>query len=243
MENQENNVLIKIVGSGSYSINPSGIKRYWMDNTQNSHAYRCLPMTAVNSHGWTINLEEECIVDWDGTDQQESVKVVSGPGEENVAGGFVTFRFPYIFSTPKDYYLWCSGQPNYARDDMIPLNAIVRTDWYPATFQFTWKLTRPGRVVFEKGMPIMFFMPYPKNLIDNVRLETYNVEPSVKEMKKARMYGEHVMNTYRNIQNSKDSWKEWMGLYRKGKYSEDSAQLVEDAMWTPKPQQPKKMDW
>jgi hypothetical protein len=233
---------IKIVGEGPYSINPSNTKRLWMDETQNSHAYRCLPMTAVNSHGWTINLEEECVVEWDGTDQQGSVKVISGPGEENVAGGFVTFRFPYIFSTSENFYLWCSGQPNYTRDDMFPLNAIIRTDWYPATFQFTWKLTRPGKIIFEVGMPVMFFMPYPKNLIDNVSLAMYDVEPSRSEAHKAKMYGLHVMSYEKRIRNSENSWKEWVGLYRKGKYSEKEPNLVDDAMWVPRPQKPKKME-
>jgi hypothetical protein len=229
---------IDVVGTGPYSINPSSTKRDWMNNTYNSHAYRCLPLTSANSHGWTINLEEECVVEWDGKEVPGSVKVLSGSGEENVAGGYVTFRLPYIFTTEKEYYLWCSGQPNYIRKDISPMNAIVRTDWYPATFQFTWKVNTPGKIVFEKGMPIMFFMPYPKDLIDNVQINVYNTEKDIKKKTISGLYSEYIDKSSKRIQKSKDPWKEWMGLYRKGKYSEKSKQLVEDPLWVPQPSKP-----
>lgn len=238
----DNNLIIKISGKGPYSINPSNTKRDWMDATANSHAYRCLPMTTINSHGWTVNLEKECVVEWDGTDNPKSVRIIRGPGEENVAGGFVTFRLPYVFRTPADYYLWCGGQPNYKRNDMVALDAIVRADWYPSTFQITWKLLKPGRIVFEKGMPIMFFMPYPKNIIDSVNIELYDLEPDDKEAIMSNEYGKYIFRSSIKIKRSPDSWKEWMGLYRKGKYSQKSEALVEDAMWTPKPSKPEKKD-
>lgn len=233
-------VSIQIVGDGPYTINPSNTKRDWMGDTQNSHAYRCLPMTSANSHGWTINLNEECVVEWDGTENQQSVTVLSGAGEENVAGGFVTFRFPYIFTTPPEYYLWCSGQPNYARNDMVPLNAIIRSDWYPASFQFTWKLTKPGRIVFEKGMPIMFFMPYPKALIENVDIELYSSEPSREKQIRSALYGKSIMESFLRKQKNEDSWKEWDGLYRTGKVTNNSEKIVDDAMWVPRPNKPKR---
>jgi len=235
-------LIIKVVGSGPYSINPSSTKRGWMEETYSSHAYRCLPLTSANSHGWTVNLEEECVFEWDGTNSPNSIKILSGTGEENVMGGYITFRMPYVFSTPPDTYLWCSGQPNYIRKDASPLNAIVRTDWYFETFQFTWKLNNPGKFVFEKGMPLMFFMPYPKSLIDNTKIEMYNEEKDVAKKYKKQLYAKHMEYSQKKIQESKDPWKEWMGLYRKGKYSEKTEKVVEDPMWIPKPQQPKYMD-
>jgi hypothetical protein len=228
-------MIINVVGEGPYSINPSSTKRTWMDDTFKSHAYRCLPLNSANSHGWTINLNEECIVDWNGKDEQGSVKIISGSGEENISGGYVTFKFPFIFTTPEEFYLWCSGQPNYIRSDMSALNAIVRSDWYPSTFQFTWKLHTAGRTVFEKNMPIMFFMPYPKNIIDEVVIYQNKEETDNKKKIISSLYSEYINKSIKRISQSLDPWKEWMGLYRKGKFSENSNQLVQDPMWVPKP--------
>jgi len=234
----EEKITINVVGNGPYSISPSSLKRDWMTETYNSHAYRCLPLTSANTHGWTVNLEEDCLVEWNGNNESNSVKIISGPGEENVAGGYVTFRLPYVFSTPKEYYLWCSGQPNYTREDMSPMNAIVRTDWYPSTFQFTWKLNKTGKILFEKGMPLMFFMPYPKNLIDNVEIQMYDIEINKIKKGKTVMYSEYIQRSMTRIKNSSNPWKEWMGLYRKGQYFEDSKKEIEDPLWTPKPSHP-----
>ena len=233
---------IKIVSSfpsKDYSINVSDNKRDWMTDTYVSHAYRCFPLLTANSHGWTVNLSEECVVDWDGGDRPENLKVISGCGESNVAGGYVTFRFPYIFITDTDHYLWCSGQPNYIREDMSPLNAIIRSDWYPTTFHFTWKLHKTGRTVFPKDMPIMFFMPYPKELIDSTDIEIYNGEYDKDFQKEKDSYEAYILKSEKENRLSENQWKERIGLYKQGKISENSSPKVNDSSWTPKPKNPK----
>jgi hypothetical protein len=87
-------------------------------------------------------------------------------------------------------------------------------------------------------MPIMFFMPYPKDLIDNVQINVYNTEKDIKKKTISGLYSEYIDKSSKRIQKSKDPWKEWMGLYRKGKYSEKSKQLVEDPLWVPQPSKP-----
>jgi hypothetical protein len=34
------------------TIRPASATRDWMDRTQSSFAYRCLPLNVANSHGW-----------------------------------------------------------------------------------------------------------------------------------------------------------------------------------------------
>jgi len=33
-------------------------RRDWMDDTYNKHAYKCLPMTSANIHGWELELQK-----------------------------------------------------------------------------------------------------------------------------------------------------------------------------------------
>ena len=47
-------------------IRQSRRKRDWMDDTYNKHAYKCLPLTAANVHGWEMVLQQEVVVQWDG---------------------------------------------------------------------------------------------------------------------------------------------------------------------------------
>jgi hypothetical protein len=102
-------------------------------------------------------------------------------------------------------------------------------------------LHKPGKFIFEKGMPLMFFMPYPKKLIDNTVIRMCNEEKDVAKKYKKEVYAKHIGQYEERIKQSQDPWKEWMGLYRKGQFSEKSEKLVEDPMWIPKPQQPEYM--
>lgn len=224
--------------SKEYSINESKIKRDWMDETYKSHAYRCLPLSSINTHGWTINLETDCVVNWNGGPNCEDVKIINGPGVSHVPGGFITFKFPYFFVTDPNYYILCTGQPNYFREDMSPLSGLIRSDWYPSTFNFVWKLHNTGETVFPKGMPIMFFIPYPKDLIDNVEVEVYNNKP-IELSEKSKKYSDHIVKSDKKMRESEDPWKEWVGLYRFGKVSEDSDLEVSDANWMPKSKKPR----
>ena len=47
-------------------IQQSRLKRDWMDDTYNKHAYKCLPMSAANVNGWEMILQQDVVVQWDG---------------------------------------------------------------------------------------------------------------------------------------------------------------------------------
>ena len=36
-----------------------------MDDTTNKHAYKCLPLTAANVHGWELQLQQDVVVQLD----------------------------------------------------------------------------------------------------------------------------------------------------------------------------------
>ena len=43
-----------VVDGHSIDIRPAPLERDWMDNTEQRYAYRCLPLSIANAHGWEI---------------------------------------------------------------------------------------------------------------------------------------------------------------------------------------------
>ena len=54
---------------------PAPIERDWMDRTNASFAYRCLPLNIANAHGWLILNGAPFVAEWDGGMGLEAVTV------------------------------------------------------------------------------------------------------------------------------------------------------------------------
>src|SRR6516162_5678937 len=100
-------------------ISPAPIERAWM-NAQVA-AYRCLPMTIANQHGWVIHNARGATVSWNGDQGIDGVaiKFDDSPGAQHpmiwstFGGGVVSFLIPYLFRTPPSVNLWVKGPTNY----------------------------------------------------------------------------------------------------------------------------------
>jgi hypothetical protein len=158
-------------------IRPGLARRDWMDESPESFAYRCLPLTIANSHGWEILNPCACEVVWNGGPAAEDVVVTPGPGESLRAVpvalfglGTVTFHVEGIFRTPPGWNLWAGGPPNVAKDGAGPLSGVIETDWSPFTFTMNWQLTRPHHPVrFARDEPICFVFPIARKTLESVR--------------------------------------------------------------------------
>jgi hypothetical protein len=158
-------------------IRPGGARRDWMDESPESFAYRCLPLSIANSHGWEILNPCSCEVVWNGGPAAEDVVVTPDPGASPRAVpvalfgvGTVTFHVEGIFRTPPGWNLWVGGPPNVAKDGAGPLSGVIETDWSPFTFTMNWKLTRPHHPVrFERDEPICFVFPVERKTLESVK--------------------------------------------------------------------------
>jgi hypothetical protein len=146
---------------------PGQPKRDWMDESPNKFAYKCLPLTIANMHGWDFLAPCDIEMFWNGDNRVEGVFIRHMIPEKapkfansHFGSGTVTFNFPYIFRTPPGWGLMVQGPPNNPKRGISPLQGIVETDWLPATFTMNWKITEPWYTVkFEKGEPICRLMP------------------------------------------------------------------------------------
>lgn len=146
-------------------IVPAFLKRDWMDATPQGFAYQCLPMTLANQSGWFVLAPHGAVAEWNGgmTPTDLKVHVENSPpmvhAVSQVGSGILTWTIPYIFRTPPGWNLLCRGPANNVKDGLCPLEGIIETDWSLASFSMNWKLTRPGRVVFEPGEPVAMLLP------------------------------------------------------------------------------------
>jgi hypothetical protein len=156
-------------------IRPAEARRDWMDATPESFAYRCLPLSIANGHGWEV--ATPCAVEawWDGGSGVDAVKI-KVEGESDAASapvsmfgqGVLTFHVAGLFRTPPGWNLWVGGPPNQAKDGIAPLSGLVETDWSPFTFTMNWRFTRPNhRIRFEADEPFAFLFPVQRAALDS----------------------------------------------------------------------------
>ena len=54
------------------SIKQTRVKRNWMDNTYDAHAYHCFPISLANSIGYELSAPEDITFIWDGIDDSSA---------------------------------------------------------------------------------------------------------------------------------------------------------------------------
>jgi hypothetical protein len=165
-------------------IRPGAPRRQWMDDTNERYAYRCLPLTVANSHGW--DLLSPCAFEarWNGTIDEKAVEIRMDPGyPEHLTPvslfgyGTITWHVEAIFRTPPGWNLWVSGPPNRQKDAIQPLGGMIETDWSPYTFTMNWRFTRADQWVrFEENEPIAFFFPVERGKIEAFQPKIMSLE-------------------------------------------------------------------
>jgi hypothetical protein len=158
-------------------IRPAEATRDWMDATNESFAYRCLPLNIANAHGWEVLSPCDFSASWrGGTDVKDIIIRVPADTKEidrpvSIFGqAVITFHIFGIFRTPPGWNLWVGGSPNTAKDGLAPLNGIIETDWSPYSFTMNWRFLRRNHTVsFRKGEPICFLFPVQRAVLEQVR--------------------------------------------------------------------------
>jgi hypothetical protein len=159
-----------------------------MDAT-NGFAYRCLPLSIANAHGWVIGCDGSFEVEWNGGEKPKDVQIIpleDGPtkAKGHFGSGILTLQPHVIFRTESGYNLWVTGPPNAFKDGIQPLSAVVETDWTPVPFTMNWKITRPNhRIRFEKGEPYCFVFPIQRGVAEAAQpaLKRLGEDPDLKQ--------------------------------------------------------------
>lgn len=149
------------------------VKRDWMDQTDNAHAYKCFPLSLTNSLGWGISFPEDITFIWDGistSSEPDHVKILSGDkyaytSRENAT---ISFKTGFLIKTDPNVTMLSIAPPNYILDGVQPLTALISTSFFKGEFPAAWKITRPNvEITIPAGTPVMSLIPISLGELNN----------------------------------------------------------------------------
>ena len=167
-------------------VRPARAKRQWMDDFVDRHAYRCLPLSIANAHGWEVLCPIPLEIRWNGGMAVEDIQVIGlkdhpsgAPADHfcrsNFSRGIVTFHLDYLIQTEPGWGILATGPFNDPKPTAAPLTGIVESDWLPYPFTMNWQLLTPGITRFEEGEPFCFFMPVPQHVLPETEVQIHRL--------------------------------------------------------------------
>ena len=198
-------------GSG-VKLEPLSIKRDWMENVANAHAYNCFPVTLTNGLGWGISFPEDIVFIWDGidTDKEEGhIKILNGERyvHENRRSAKLSLNTNIRFITDEDTTMLTIPVPNLFLNTVVPYTILISTSFYPHPLPAALKVIRPNvEIILPANKPIITVLPINLKSINDTEIEIYDLEITEKESLKNNAYGA-VSSEY----NKKG---EWTNFYR-----------------------------
>ena len=218
------------IDHGAPPIRAASPSRDWMDATGEHFAYRCLPLTIANTHGWEILCPSSIEVTWSGGPGLGAMKVA--PLDEpdgappafaasHFGSGVLTFHTGYLFRTEPGYSLYVCGPVNRPKDGAAALTGIVETDWLPQPFTMNWLFTAPGGpLVFEKGEPFCHVFPVRRDLIESVEpvIRDLASEPALEARYAEWAASRLAFNRDLRVAGSEAQAEKWQKHYARGRH-------------------------
>jgi len=232
-------------------IRPCKAARDWMDKSPKKYVYRCIPLIAANTMGWELLNPIDADIVWNGgamnTDVsvKQSVRDKFGP-VSHFGVGMVTWYVPFIFKTSPDLGLIVTGPANHERDDVVPLDAFIRTDWLPFPFTMNWRITRPDHTVsFKAGEPISRVLPYPIALLNETELEIVELSSDQGFLDEVNQWGAARAQNVQKAEADIAAWLDggekpegdgvWNSQYVRAKGDKDAGFEPHQTVFRPKP--------
>ncbi len=161
-------------------IEQTQIQREWMDNTIDKHAYKCFPVSLVNTIGWSISFLEDIEFIWDGISDttEDHVTVLKGPdGVCNTqrANATISFYTGLFFKTEENTSILSIVPPNYFIDGATPFTAVISTSFFEDAYPVAWKITRPNtKITIPAGTPVATLIPISIGGLADIELDIHD---------------------------------------------------------------------
>jgi hypothetical protein len=161
-------------------IEQTQVQRSWMDNTDDKHAYKCFPVSLVNTIGWSISFLEDIEFIWDGISDtsEHHVKILKGPeGVCNTQRGNATVSFytGLYFKTEENMTMLSIVPPNYFIDGATPFTSLITTSFFEDALPVAWRVTRPNeKITIPAGTPVITVIPISLGELAKVELDIHD---------------------------------------------------------------------
>lgn len=168
--------IIAYKNPNSANINQINIKRDWMDNTVDGHAYRCFPVTLANGLGWGLSFPKDISFIWDGISDTSGSHVKILEGEEYCyterANATISFKTGIIFETDKNLSLLQMPVPNMFIDGAQAFTTIMSTSFFKGEFPCALRITKPfTKITIKANEPFICILPISLTNLQNSTIE------------------------------------------------------------------------
>lgn len=173
--------ILAYKSENSCNIEQLNIKRDWMENTYDRHAYNCFPLNLTNSLGWGISFPEDISFIWDGISDSNHnhVKILSGekwchPFRSNAT---ISFKTGLTFKTEKNITTLVMPVPNQFIDGVQCFTSLISTSFFFGEMQVAWRITKPNvPITIQANTPVCSIIPISLSELNNSELILRKIE-------------------------------------------------------------------
>jgi hypothetical protein len=227
---------VYVLDRHTIDLRPAPVERVWMDNSPERFAYRCLPLSIANTHGWELICPGGFSATWNGESDLKAINVQADDTSHSVAvshfgTGVLTFHVPCLFRTDPGYDLLVQGPINAPKDGISALCGIVEADWAPYTFTMNWIFTRPNATVrFERGEPFCHIFPVRRGLLETVTPELHVISENteIQEQHERWQFMRAAFNSDLKRTGTQAQKEKWQRLYHRGVKPDGTAAPIKD---------------
>jgi hypothetical protein len=179
------------------NISQLSIKRDWMDETFDRHAYHCFPVTLTNGLGWGISFPEDITFIWDGVfdSTPDHVKILAGEKYAYTGRGqaTVSFKTGLLFETDEDTSLLTMPVPNQFVDGATCFSTLLSTSFFKGDVPIAWMVTRPNvEITIPAGTPIASLIPLSLGRLQEFELTVTDQPLPADFFQSMQGYGEKI---------------------------------------------------
>lgn len=205
------NINVYQVKPDAAIVEPLSIKREWMDNTVDAHAYKCFPVSLTNGLGWGLSFPEDITFIWDGISDTtpDHVRVISGHKYVYTerANATLSFNTGLVFKTDENVSLLQMPVPNLFRDGIQPFTTIISTSFFNGELPCAIRITKPNvEITIKANTPIVSILPISLSDLNNSEMYLMNS----KEMPPVKVDGAEYSKAIGEINKA----GKWSNFYR-----------------------------
>jgi hypothetical protein len=190
-------------------IAPMSIKRDWMDETPQGHAYRCHPVTSANVIGWYIYSQKDIKFIWNGINDTSgnNVTILEGNNDTYTGRGqsTVSFNTGFMLRTDENMSVLTITPPNYFNNDFEVVSSLISTSFLNTDFPLAIKCKTPNKeITIKSGTPIATIIPISITSLKDESVEILNFEFTEEYRASFESYGAAARKL-----NESGQWTDW----------------------------------
>lgn len=203
------NITIEKTYNSLFDIYPMSIKRDWMDQTSEKHAYRCFPVTQANVVGFGISCKEDIEFIWDGVNDQTGDRVQIFKPERAYSGrgqSSVSIDTGLIFRTDQNVSILSINPVNYFSDEFETMSNVISTSFYDNPLPLAIKIKKANeKITIKAGTTIATLIPISLTELNNTVIKIVDYKDEDRKRVEANIsYGKAAQEV-----NSSGNWTDW----------------------------------